>query len=215
MEINRFIDQTLLRPEVTKEELLNFIKGARDYKFYAVCVNPCWVEIVRKELPKEIRVCSVVGFPLGASSTKTKVFETEDLIKMGCDEVDMVMNIGRLKGKDYKYVGKEIKAVVEAGKGRIIKVIIEACLLTEDEKIAGANIIKESGAHYVKTSTGFSKSGATIEDVKLLRRIVGENFGVKASGGIRDYKTALDFINAGANRLGTSSGETIMKQAIG
>ncbi len=212
-EINKYIDQTILKPDATKNDILAFLAGVKKYKFFSAVVNPSWVEFIRKELPEEIKVCSVVGFPLGASTTKAKVYATEELIKLGCDEIDMVMNIGRLKSKDYKYVGKEIKAVVETAQGRIVKVIIETCLLTEDEKVASANIIKERGAHFVKTSTGFSKEGARVEDVKLLRKVVGPNFGVKASGGIRDYKTALAFINAGANRIGTSSGEKIMEEA--
>ncbi|MEO0206078.1 MAG: deoxyribose-phosphate aldolase [candidate division WOR-3 bacterium] len=212
-DINRYIDQTILKPEATKQEILQFIEGVKKYKFFCACVNPCWVEMVRKELPEEIKVCSVVGFPLGASTAKAKVYEAENLTRMGCDEIDMVMNIGKLKSGDYKYVGKEIKAVVDAAQGKIVKVIIETCLLNEQEKTASTNIIKESGAHFVKTSTGFSKEGAKIEDVKLLRKIVGPNFGVKASGGIRDYKTVVEFINAGANRIGTSAGEKIMEVA--
>ncbi len=211
-DINQFIDQTILKADATKQDILKFIAGVKKYKFFSACVNPCWVELARKELPDDIKICSVVGFPLGASTTKTKVYATEDLIKMGCDEIDMVMNIGRLKSGDYKYVGREIKAIVTAAENRVVKVIIETCLLTEQEKISSANIIKESGAHFVKTSTGFSREGAKIEDVKLLRKIVGPKFGVKASGGIRDYETALAFINAGANRIGTSAGEKIMEQ---
>jgi len=211
-DINRYIDQTILRPDATKQDIVQFIEGVKKYRFFSACVNPCWVELVRKELPEDIKICSVVGFPLGASTTKAKVYAAEDLIKMGCDEIDMVMNIGRLKNADYKYVGKEIKAIVEVAQGRVVKVIIEACLLTEQEKISSANIIKESGAHFVKTSTGFSKEGAKLEDVKLLRKVVGPKFGVKASGGIRDYEIALEFINAGANRIGTSTGEKIMEE---
>ncbi len=211
-DLNKFIDQTILKADATKQDILQFITGVKKYKFFSACVNPCWVELVRKELPDDIKICSVVGFPLGASTTKAKVYAAEDLLKMGCDEIDMVMNIGRLKSGDYKYVGREIKAVVTAAENRIVKVIIETCLLTEQEKISSANIIKESGAHFVKTSTGFSREGAKIEDVKLLRRIVGPKFGVKASGGIRDYETTLAFINAGANRIGTSAGEKIMEQ---
>ncbi len=212
-EINKYIDQTILRPDATKNDILKFIKGVKKYRFCCAVVNPSWVEFIRKELPKDIKVCSVVGFPLGASTPKAKAFATEELIKLGCDEIDMVMNIGRLKSGDYKYVGKEIKAVVESAQGKIVKVIIETCLLTEEEKIASANIIKESGAHFVKTSTGFSKAGAKIEDVKLLRKVVGSTFGIKASGGIRDYKTAVAFIKAGATRIGTSSGDKIMEEA--
>uniref|UniRef100_A0A7C6AGK8 Deoxyribose-phosphate aldolase n=1 Tax=candidate division WOR-3 bacterium TaxID=2052148 RepID=A0A7C6AGK8_UNCW3 len=212
-EINRYIDQTILKPDATKDDIMKFLEGVKKYKFFSAVVNPSWVELARKELPGDIKVCSVVGFPLGASTTKAKVYATEELIRLGCDEIDMVMNIGRLKSRDYKYVGKEIKAVVGSAQGRIVKVIIETCLLTEQEKVASANIIKESGAHFVKTSTGFSKEGAILKDVELLRKVVGPNFGVKASGGIRDYATTVAFINAGANRIGTSAGEKIMEGA--
>jgi len=212
-EINKYIDQTILKPDATKDDIMKFLEGVKKYKFFSAVVNPSWVELARKELPGDIKVCSVVGFPLGASTTKAKVYATEELIRLGCDEIDMVMNIGRLKSRDYKYVGKEIKAVVGSAQGRIVKVIIETCLLTEQEKVASANIIKESGAHFVKTSTGFSKEGAILKDVELLRKVVGPNFGIKASGGIRDYATAVAFINAGANRIGTSAGEKIMEGA--
>jgi deoxyribose-phosphate aldolase len=212
-EINKYIDQTILKPETAEKQVIEFLEGVKKYKFYAGVVNPCWVELARKILPKEIKVCSVVGFPLGASSTMVKIFAAEDLIKKGCDEIDMVMNIGKLKDKDYKYVGKEIKAVVEAAQGRIVKVIIETCLLDDAEKTAAANIIKQKNAHFVKTSTGFSKQGAQIQDVKMLRKVVGPDFGVKASGGIRDYNTLVNFIKAGANRIGTSSGVKIMEEA--
>jgi len=212
-EINRYIDQTILKPDATKDDIMKFLEGVKKYKFFSAVVNPSWVELARKELPGDIKVCSVVGFPLGASTTKAKVYATEELIRLGCDEIDMVMNIGRLKSRDYKYVGKEIKAIVESAQGRIVKVIIETCLLTEQEKVASANIIKESGAHFVKTSTGFSKEGAILKDVELLRKVVGPNFGIKASGGIRDYATTVAFINAGANRIGTSAGEKIMEGA--
>ena len=211
-EINKYIDQTILKPETTKREILEFLEDVKKFKFFAACVNPCWVELVRSNLPSQIKVCSVVGFPLGASNTEIKVLEAKDLIKRGCDELDMVMNIGRLKDKEYKYVGKEIKAVVDVVQGRVIKVIIETCLLNEEEKKAAANIIKESGAKFVKTSTGFSKEGAKIEDVKLLREIVGSDFGVKASGGIRNYLDAIKFLEAGANRIGTSAGRRIMEE---
>ncbi|UCG92565.1 MAG: deoxyribose-phosphate aldolase [candidate division WOR-3 bacterium] len=212
-ELNKYIDQTILKPEVTEKEISSFIEEVIQYKFYAACVNQYWVPLVRKQLPRDIKVCSVVGFPLGASSTQIKVYEAEQMAKIGCDEIDMVMNIGRFKGKDYKYVGKEIKAVVGAGRGALVKVIIETCLLSRDEKIAAARIIAESGAQFVKTSTGFSKGGATVEDVKLLRAVVGPHFGVKASGGIRDYTSAVALIEAGANRIGTSSGVYIVQGA--
>ena len=212
-DLNKLIDQTILKPEATEKEILEFLEGVKKYKFWAAVVNPCWVELARGYLAKEIKICSVVGFPLGASSTKSKVYEAEDLVSRGCDEIDMVINIGKLKDKDYKFVGKELKAVVSAGQGRIIKVIIETCLLDHEEMVAAANLIKQSGAKFVKTSTGFSRQGAQIPDVKLLRQTVGPDFGVKASGGIRTLPDAINFISAGANRLGTSSGEKIMEQA--
>jgi len=210
-DLSKYIDQTILKPETTEKDILEFIQVVKKFKFYAACINQCWVKLVREHLSLEIKVCSVVGFPLGASSTEVKVFEAEELVKVGCDEIDMVMNIGRFKGKDYKYVGKEIKAVVEAVQGRLVKVIIETCVLNKDEKIAAANIIAQSGARFVKTSTSFSKAGAKIEDVKLLRGVVGPNFGVKASGGIRNYQAAVAFIEAGANRIGTSAGVAIVQ----
>lgn len=209
--INQYIDQTILRPEATRQDIMRFLDEVEKYKFYAACVNPCWVKMVRKHLPADTKLCSVVGFPLGASSTKVKTYAAKDLIEMGCDEIDMVMNIGRLKGKDYKHVGKEIRSVVEAAQDRIVKVIIETCLLTDDEKRAATHIVVESGAHFVKTSTGFLGEGARIADVVMLREIVGPDFGVKASGGIRDYDSAVRFIEAGANRLGTSAGVKIVE----
>lgn len=209
--LNQYIDQTILRPEATEKDILAFLQGVKKYKFYAACVNPCWVSLARKDLPRHIKICSVVGFPLGASSTEAKVFAARDLIEKGCDEIDMVMNIGRMKGKDFKQVEREIRSVVEAAQDRVVKVIIETCLLTDDEKRAAAHIIVESGAHFVKTSTGFSRAGAQIRDVMMLRELVGPDFGIKASGGIRDYASALGLVEAGANRLGTSAGIEIMQ----
>lgn len=208
--LNKFIDQTILKPSATKAEIMAFLCDVEKYEFYAAVVNPCWVSLVRQALPKDIKVCSVVGFPLGASTTKAKVYAAHDLIAMGCDEIDMVLNIGQLKDKNFKYVGKEIKSVVDAAQGRIVKVIIEICVLDPDEKQAAARIVKESGAHFVKTSTGFSNEGAKVEDVALLRRVVGPKFGVKASGGIRQRVFAVELIKAGANRIGTSAGVQIM-----
>lgn len=208
--LNEYIDQTILKPDATKNDILQFLETVSKYRFYAAVVNPCWVPFVVARVPEGTRVCSVVGFPLGASTTQIKALAAEDLIGMGCDEVDMVANIGKLKDGDFKYVGKEIKTVAEACQGRVLKVIIETCLLSDQEKSAATNVVKESGAHFVKTSTGLSSKGAEIEDVKLLRSLVGRDFGVKASGGIRTYTQALEFIKAGANRLGTSSGGAIM-----
>jgi deoxyribose-phosphate aldolase len=208
--LNEYIDQTILRPDAAQDDILKFLEIVAKHRFYAAVVNPCWVPLVTARKPEGIKVCSVVGFPLGASTTQVKAHAAEDLICMGCDEVDMVVNIGRLKDGDFKYIGKEIRTVAQACQGRVLKVIIETCLLSEQEKVAATNIIKESGAHFVKTSTGFSKKGAESKDVKLLRSLVGDDFGVKASGGIRTYIQAVQFIDAGANRLGTSAGPEIM-----
>jgi len=211
--MHKYIDQTILKPDVTRKDILEFLEGVKVYNFCAAVVNPCWVPMVSEQLPGGTKLCSVIGFPLGASLTETKVSAAELLVKLGCHEVDMVLNIGKLKDKDFKYVGKEIKAVAAACQGRILKVIIETCLLDQDEKIAAARIIQESGAHFVKTSTGFAREGASTEDVRLLRSAVGPDFGIKASGGIRTYAQAVSFIEAGADRLGTSSGVQIMKEA--
>ncbi|MBE0433580.1 deoxyribose-phosphate aldolase [candidate division WOR-3 bacterium] len=211
--ISKFIDQTILKPEATAGDIERFLKEVAAHNFFAAVVNPCWVETAIANLPRGIMVCSVVGFPLGASSTKAKAYAAGDLVATGCDEVDMVMNIGRFKDKDFEYVAREIRQIREACAGRVLKVIIETCLLDHEEKVAAAKIVRESGAHFVKTSTGFSSHGATVEDVKLLRSVVGNDFGVKASGGIRTYEQACDFIAAGASRLGTSHGVAIVTSA--
>jgi deoxyribose-phosphate aldolase len=208
--INEYIDQTILRPDVTEQDIRDFLKAVTEYRFCAAVVNPCWVPLLARELPDGIYLCSVVDFPLGASSTKTKVYAADDLIQEHCHEVDMVMNIGMFKQRAFKYVTDEISAVARACQGRILKVIIETCLLAREEKITAAKLVQDSGAQFVKTSTGFAAEGARIDDVELLRATVGPDFGVKASGGIRTYEQAMKFISAGANRLGTSSGVTIM-----
>lgn len=212
--LNQYIDQTLLKPEAMENEIRVFLEGMKKYNFYSIFLNPCWVDLARKELPEGSRIGSVVGFPLGASSMKAKAFAAEELVKIGCAEIDMVMNIGRLKSGDHKYVGRDIKGVLAAAAGRPVKVIIETCLLTDDEKVSASRIVKESGARFVKTSTGFSRDGARIEDVRLIRATVGPDFGVKASGGIRDYGSVLKFLEAGANRIGTSAGEKIMEEYL-
>jgi deoxyribose-phosphate aldolase len=204
IQINHLIDYTLLRPDATYEDLENFVNNAISKNYYSVCVNPFFVPKV-KELIKEkhIKICSVVGFPLGALPLKLKLSEVEWLLDEGIDEIDMVMNISAFKSKDYRLVEFEIKEVSKIFEN--LKIIIETCLLTDEEKIIACKIVKESGAKFVKTSTGFSKYGATLFDVALLRGVVGENFGVKASGGIRDRETAIKMILAGANRIGTST----------
>jgi deoxyribose-phosphate aldolase len=213
-ELASCIDQTILRPDASLFDVDGFTQGFWKYRFLCACVNSCWISYVRRHVPAGTKICSVVGFPLGACQDTVKVHETRELVALGCDEIDMVMNIGRFRSGDYDYVGQEINAVVGAAQGRVVKVIIEACLLDEQEKASAARLVKENGAHFVKTSTGFSTGGATVEDVKLLRGAVGKDFGVKASGGIRDYDFTCTLINAGANRIGTSAGVAIMKKAL-
>ena len=208
----RYIDHTLLKSEASLAEIEKLCAEAREHNFYAVCVNGSWVTQARHFLDGcDVKVATVVGFPLGATDSDTKRFETEAAIDNDAQEIDVVINIGRLKDGDDRYVLRELRDVVEAAAERPVKVIIETCLLTNAEKIRACRIVLEAGAQFVKTSTGFSTGGATIADVKLLREIVGEKFGVKAAGGIRDTATALAMIEAGATRLGTSSGVAIVR----
>ena len=208
----RYIDHTLLKPEASLKDIERLCAEARSYNFYAVCVNGSWVTQARHFLDgSDVKVATVVGFPLGATDSDTKRFETEAAIDNGAQEIDVVINIGRLKDGDDEYVLRELRDVVEAADERPVKVIIETCLLTNAEKIRACRIVLDAGAQFVKTSTGFSTGGATVEDVKLLREIVGEKFGVKAAGGIRDAQIALAMIEAGASRLGTSSGVAIVR----
>ena len=210
----RYIDHTLLKPEATTPQIEQLCAEARDHGFFSVCVNGSRVELARHRLADtDAKVACVVGFPLGAMSSDAKRYETEAAIDDGAQEIDLVLNIGRLKDGDDQYVLRELRDVVEAADERTVKVIIESCLLTEPEKIRACHLICDSGAHFVKTSTGFSAGGATLEDVKLLRQAVGPKFSVKASGGIRDTATALAMIEAGATRLGTSNGVAIVKGA--
>lgn len=211
--IAAYIDHTLLKPEATKSQVVQLCKEAAEYKFASVCVNPTWVETAAAELTNsEVKVCTVIGFPLGASTPETKAFETTDAISKGANEIDMVLNIGALKSGDTAHVLKDIEAVVEAAKGHaIVKVIIETCLLTDEEKETASRLSKEAGADFVKTSTGFSTGGATVEDVKLMRKTVGADLGVKASGGVRSLEDVEAMIEAGATRIGASSGVKIMQ----
>lgn len=212
MKLNKLIDHTLLKPEATKAQIEKLCGEAKEYDFKSVCVNPYYVKYA-KELLKEsdVLVCTVIGFPLGQNTTAIKVAETKDAIQNGADEIDMVINIGALKSRDVDYVLNEIKEIRKACKGKTLKVIIETCLLTDEEKITACKLSNEAGADFVKTSTGFSTHGATVEDVKLIRETVGEDMGVKASGGIRDRETALKMVEAGATRLGVSAGVEIVK----
>lgn len=215
-ELAQMIDHTNLRPDATEEDIKRLCHEALEYEFQCVCVNPTNVPMVVDNLEGSgVGVCAVVGFPLGAQTSKTKSFEAEEAVGWGASEVDMVMNMGLLKSGKEELVGLDIQGVVESSKGKIVKVILETALLTYQEKLKACLIAQIAGAHFVKTSTGFGGlPGATVEDVKLLRETVGEDMGVKASGGIRNLETALKMIGAGANRIGTSSGVQIMEALI-
>lgn len=206
------IDHTLLKPDVTREDVLKLCREAKEYGFASCCVNPTWVSTVAECLKgSPVKTCVVVGFPLGANSSVIKAMETRDAVAAGADEVDMVINVGALKAGDYDLVRKDIESVVEAAQGRIVKVILETSLLTDEEKVKGCQLAKQAGADFVKTSTGFGPGGATVKDVALMRQTVGKYMGVKASGGIRDFKKAQEMIRAGATRIGASAGVAIVK----
>lgn len=215
----KYIDHTLLKPEASRAQIKQVCDEAKQYQFASVCVNTAQIAYVAEQLSgTAVTPCCVIGFPLGACTTETKVFETLDAIKKGAREVDMVINVGAVKDQNWDLVLCDIKAVVQAAKGSaLVKVIIETCLLTDEEKVKACQLSKQAGADFVKTSTGFSKGGATVEDVRLMREAVGPTMGVKASGGVKSYETAMAMINAGATRLGTSSGVAIVsgKQEAG
>lgn len=212
MKLNKYIDHTLLKADASQEQIETLIEEAKKYDFASVCVNPTWVSFAAQALKAtDVKVCTVIGFPLGANTPELKAFETSDAIQNGANEVDMVINIGALKSRNFDLVERDIRAVVEAAKGTLVKVIIETCLLTDDEKVKACQIAQKAGADFVKTSTGFSTGGATVADVALMRKTVGPNMGVKASGGARSYEDALAFIEAGATRIGASSGVAIME----
>lgn len=211
------IDHTLLKADATKEQIVKLCEEAKEYSFASVCVNPTWVKTAAellKEAPN-VKVCTVIGFPLGATTSETKAFETKNAIENGANEVDMVINIGALKDKQDDLVEQDIKAVVDAAKGKaLVKVIIETCLLTDEEKKRACELAVKAGTDFVKTSTGFSTGGATVEDIRLMRETVGPDLGVKASGGVRSREDALAMIEAGATRIGASSGVAISKGEI-
>lgn len=198
MNINKLIDHTALKPNTNKESILKLIAEAKTYDFASVCVNPCWVALAHQELKNtDIKVCTVIGFPLGANTTEVKVFETKDAIEKGAQEIDMVINIAMLKDKEYDYVENEIHQIVEAAKDKaIVKIIIETCLLTDEEKIKACELSQKAGADFVKTSTGFSTGGATVHDIALMRKTVGAEMGVKASGGVHTHEEALAMVEA-------------------
>lgn len=212
MELNRIIDHTLLKADASKEAVIQLCEEAKEYHFKSVCVNPANVELAKETLlGSDVLVCTVVGFPLGANTTRVKVFETEDAVERGADEIDMVINIGKAKEHDYAYIEDEIRQVVAAANGKTVKVIIETCLLTDEEKVEVCLAAKRAGAHFVKTSTGFSTGGATASDVKLMKETVGEDVEVKASGGVRTQEDALTMVEAGATRIGASSSIKIVQ----
>ena len=213
MNINKLIDHTALKPNTNKESILKLIAEAKTYDFASVCVNPCWVALAHQELKNtDVKVCTVIGFPLGANTTEVKVFETKDAIEKGAQEIDMVINIAMLKDKEYDYVENEIHQIVEAAKDKaIVKVIIETCLLTDEEKIKACELSQKAGADFVKTSTGFSTGGATIHDIALMRKTVGAEMGVKASGGVHTHEEALAMVEAGATRIGASACVKLLK----
>lgn len=210
MKINQYIDHTLLKADARKDEVKKIVEETLEYNFKSICVNSSYVSMIRN-MDKDIRITSVVGFPLGAVAIEAKAFEAQIAIEDGADEIDMVINVGRLKDKDYSYVKKDIEYMRKKTLGKTLKVIIETCLLTDEEKIKACELSKEAGADFVKTSTGFSTGGAKKEDVALMRKTVGEEMGVKASGGIHTYDQALEMINAGASRLGCSASIAIVE----
>ncbi|MEI5905789.1 deoxyribose-phosphate aldolase [Bacillus spongiae] len=212
-EIAKMIDHTLLKAEATTEQIVTICEEAREYSFASVCVNPTWVPLASEKLQgSEVKVCTVIGFPLGANTPETKAFETKNAIENGATEVDMVINLSALKSGDLNLVERDIRAVVDAAKGKALtKVIIETCLLTDEEKVTACELAVKTGADYVKTSTGFSTGGATPEDVALMRKTVGPDIGVKASGGVRNVADAEAVIKAGATRIGASSGVKIVQ----
>lgn len=212
MNYSKYIDHTLLKPEATEVEIKQLCDEAKKYHFYSVCVNPTHIAFCKKQLKNSgVKVCCVVGFPLGANTTHTKCFETFNAIKQGADEIDMVINIGWLKQKKYKELIKEIMAIKSFCKNKILKVIVETCLLTTDEKIIICKIINLTKANFIKTSTGFNSGGATLGDIKLFKKHVNKKIKIKASGGIKTEAQMIEFINAGASRIGTSKGAELIK----
>jgi len=213
-QVAYMIDHTLLKPDATADQIAQLCFEARKFNFASVCVNPTHVELCADLLKgTDVKVCTVIGFPLGATDPKVKAFETEEAIRDGATEIDMVLNIGALKANDLKLVADDIRGVVQVGHaaGAIVKVIIETALLTDEEKVTASLLAKEAGADFVKTSTGFAGGGATVEDVSLMRRVVGAEMGIKASGGVSSYEDAQQMVAAGATRIGASAGVKIVQ----
>lgn len=211
MEYNKLIDNTLLKADATKEQILALCEESEKYNFKSVCINPDFIPLAKKALEgSDVLVCTVVGFPLGSMTTKAKAFEAKDAIEIGADEVDMVINISALKDKDYDLVLNDLLAVREATKGHTLKVILECCLLSKEEIVKACELCVKAKVDFVKTSTGFSKYGATPEDVELMRKTVGPDMGVKAAGGVRTHEEMLEMVKRGATRIGTSSAAKLM-----
>lgn len=209
-EIAKYIDHTLLKPEASEEAVRKLCAEARDFGFASVCVNGEFTELVARELKgSDVKTCVVIGFPLGAGTSAAKAFEAADAVSRGAEEIDMVLSVGRLRSGDTAAVREDIQSVVRSAEGALVKVIIETCLLTDEQKELACRLAEEAGAHFVKTSTGFSTGGATAEDVALMRRVVGDRLGVKASGGIRKREDAERMIAAGASRIGASASVAI------
>ena len=214
-KIAKIIDHTNLKADATVEDIEKLCNEAKDYEFASVCVNPANVKLCTDFLKEsDVNVCTVISFPLGANTSKMKFFETRDVIGFGASEVDMVMNIGALKSGLEEAVKADIEGVIAATEGNIVKVIIETALLSEEEKVLACEIVKDAGANFIKTSTGFGHSGATVEDIALIRKTVGSSVNIKASGGINNIKTVFDMVKAGAARIGTSSGVKIMEELL-
>lgn len=214
MKLAKYIDHTLLKADASKEQIIKLCNEAKNYDFKTVCINPSYIPLAKETLiGSEVMVCTVIGFPLGQMTLEAKVFEAQDAIEKGADEVDMVINIAHLKDGDFTYVTNEIKAIKKACGDHCLKVIIETCLLNDEEKVKACECILEAGADFVKTSTGFSLSGATFADVELLKKTVKDQIKVKAAGGVKSYADMLKMIELGADRIGTSSGVKLMEEA--
>ena len=216
-DIAKFIDHTLLKPDATLANIIDLCIEADENNFASICVNPCWIETAVNHLNhSNVKVCTVIGFPLGTNMTETKTKEVELALNAGADEIDVVVNIGRVKMLDEQYLFHEINTIsnIALSYKAMLKIIIETSLLSDDEKVFVAKVAVSAGADFIKTSTGFSTDGAKINDIILLRQVVGENIGIKASGGIRSLSDAVSMINAGANRIGTSNGINIIKELI-
>ncbi len=214
MKMNKYFDHTLLAANASKEAIIKLCSEAKEYDFMSVCVNPYYIGVAKEALKgSDVKVCTVIGFPLGQMTTEAKVFETADAVKKGADEIDMVINVAALKDKDYEYVKNEIHEIKVACSGKTLKTILECCYLTKEEIAIASSLAKEAGADFVKTSTGFGKGGAVAEDVKIMRETVGSELGVKAAGGIHTLDDFNKMVEAGANRIGCSHSVEIIKES--